>query len=225
MVNYLNPRPVVYDFCKSYFAHWQLCIFFTAENPILITQHLYTCISNYFFFYGRPNILHPLGFTVPWREAFLFKFNQELMQQWWTYIFSHIWTNILQSFHVISNGRFLVVQLGVSWAADVQGTGSSLGWLHLCPKQYHPFILQTSRKRGSNLGWLHLCLEQFHPFIYCWRVLYLGFFSVWKLLYFILNFTEVYSQGLAWQKASFGWDNGFVLYRCQAIIETDDGWF
>ena len=127
----------------------QLCIFFTAENPILITQHLYTCISNYFFFYGRPNILHTLGFTVPWGEAFLFKFNQELMQQWWTYIFSHIWTNILQSvsFHVISNGRFLVVQLGVSWAADVQETGSSLGWLHLCPKQYHPFILQTSRKR------------------------------------------------------------------------------
>ena len=42
--------------------------------------------------------------------------------------------------------------------------------------------------------------------------------SVWKLWYFVSNFTKIYSPGSNWQKANIGSGNGSVPKKQQAMI-------
>ena len=90
-------------------------------------------------------------------------------------------------------------------------------------------ILGMSLKMTDLLLHLHGANELTHlPPWTKWPPFYRQYFQMhfheWKVLYFDLNFTEVFSQVSNWQWPSIGSDNGLAPNRRQAIIWTNAEW-
>ena len=194
------------------------------KSHLLISyfSRLFTCRWYNFVFLWPTGVRQPCGmgqgpvsltffFFIAIQIRWKFRFTLiSILIEWSLQNFVHGMTAML-SWHVQKNCRDLMASKGLTarWSCHRIWIAGKKIVSETGPRMWLLWLLNTLRLRQNGR---HFCRRHFE-----------FHFLEWKLFYFDLNFTEIYSQGSNWQYSSTGLGGDVTPSKWQAIIWTNDG--